>query len=153
MPKGRRSTGLNTIIGYKLVKVPIVLVLALWLTLARERAARTVQRLAGDLADVGPFGTQLAAWLESHLSPRTVVRGAVVAWLDVAITTVEVALLLRGKAWGEWLVAGSLGVLVVLELGSLERRPSIARLVVVILNGAVVAYLVGQRLRRKRHGH
>ena len=69
------------------------------------------------------------------------------AWLDSVTTAAEVILLLRGKAWGEWLVAAGLGALVVVEVVSLERRPSLTRLVVLIVNAAVVAYLVARRSR------
>ena len=142
-----RSVGLQLIIGYKLTKIPFVVALALWLTLARSSALVSLERLATDLGELGSVGSRLARWMDSHLDRRVLSEGAAVAWLDSLTTAAEVILLLRGKAWGEWLVAAGLGALVVVEVVSLERRPSLTRLVVLIVNAAVVAYLVARRSR------
>src|SRR5262249_20125901 len=99
---------------------------------------------------------KLGRWIEEHLSTRVIRWGAVLAWFDFAITTLEAILLLMGKAWGEWLVAIGLAALLIPELVSLEHSPSLTRVVVLLINAAVVAYLATRRLKavredRRRH--
>ena len=142
-----RSPGLRLIIGYKLVKAVLMFGLAVWLTLLPQNAYRLVARLAAQLATGGTLAIRLARWIEAHLSQKVVSTGGLVAWIDAASTTVEATLLLMGKAWGEWLVIAGLGLLIPAELSSWERRPGVVKLVVLLLNAAVVAYLVRHRLR------
>ena len=76
--------------------------------------------------------------------------GAIVAWFDAISTALEAVLLLLGKAWGEWLVAIGLSLLLAPELLSLQRRPSWLKLIVLASNGGIVAYLCWRRLRALR---
>ena len=144
--------GLKIIIGFKMIKTPVMLSLALWLSVAWDSALRSLHGLADQLKEVGPSGARLGAWLAGHLGRRVMIVVAVVAWLDVVTTIVEVALLLKGKASGEWLVTGGLAALLVLETVSVGQRPSLVGFIVLTLNAAVVAYLVGRRVRQSRYG-
>jgi uncharacterized membrane protein (DUF2068 family) len=81
---------------------------------------------------------------------RLVHWGALLAWLDFVSTTLEAVLLMMGKAWGEWVVTIGIAALLVPELVSLEKRPSWARLVVLLVNAAIVVYLAQRRLRAAR---
>ena len=148
----KRPTGLKIIIGYKMIKTPAVLSLALWLTVALRSALHSLQGLASQLETLGPSGARLGAWLATHLSRRVMIGVAVVAWLDVATTTVEVVLLLKGRPAGESMVALGLAVLLVLEMITVTEQPSLVGFIVLSVNAAVVAYMVGRRLRRFRHG-
>ena len=50
LPSPNQCVGLQLIIGYKLAKIPFVVALALWLTLARSSALVSLERLATDLS-------------------------------------------------------------------------------------------------------
>ena len=147
---------LKLIIAYKLVKAPIMLALAIWLTVAPDDAYRFALHIVQELSGASALWAKLGRWIEEHLSTRVIRWGAVLAWFDFAITTLEAILLLMGKAWGEWLVAIGLAALLIPELVSLEHSPSLTRFVVLLINAAVVAYLATRRLKavredRRRH--
>ena len=69
---------------------------------------------------------------------------------ESATTTLEGILLFRGHAWGEWLVVAGLGALLPFEVRSLEKHPTWVRLAALVINAAVVVYLVVLRLRNRR---
>ncbi|HTQ04057.1 MAG TPA: DUF2127 domain-containing protein [Polyangiaceae bacterium] len=149
MTSERRPSGLKLIIAYKCVKAPLVLALALTLTLNPRGALHAVDALARDLSEGGALFGRFAHWLETHVTQRAVGHGALLAWLDGVTTTLEAFLLWRGHAWGEWLVVAGLGALVPFELMSLEKHPSWLRLGALLVNAGVVAYLVVLRLRAR----
>jgi uncharacterized membrane protein (DUF2068 family) len=150
MAREQRPGGLKLIIAYKCLKAPLVLALALVLTLNPRGALHAVDVVARDLSEGGALFGRVARWLEAHVTQRAVGRGALLAWLDGLTTTLEAFLLWRGHAWGEWLVVAGLGALVPFEVLSLEKHPSWMRLGALLVNVAVVAYLVLLRLRARR---
>jgi len=77
-------------------------------------------------------------------------RGAALAWLDGLFTAAEAVLLILRKPWSEWMVAIGLGLLLPFELVSVIRKPSIGKLAVLLINAAVVAYLVRRRINQRR---
>jgi uncharacterized membrane protein (DUF2068 family) len=142
----RRDWGLRLIIGYKFVKAPIMLMLALWLTLAPGPAFRTLEKLAHELAEGGVAWARAGAWLQGNLTHRVVVQGAVLAWFDSVSTAIEGALLSIGSSWAEWIVAIGLACLLPIEALSLEHRPGVGKLLVLLANAAIVVYLVRRRM-------
>jgi len=141
----RREWSLRLIIGYKFVKAAIMLTLALWLTLAPGPAFRTLERLAHELTEGGIAWARAGAWLQANLTHRVVAEGAVLAWFDSVSTTIEGALLSIGSSWAEWIVAIGLACLLPIEALSLEHRPGIGKLLVLLANAAIVVYLVRRR--------
>lgn len=146
-PSPPRPLGLKLIIGYKLVKAPVVLALALFLTVDPRSAEHLVMIVARDLSEGGAFTARAGAWLGMHASLTDVRHVAMIAWLDGVTTAAEGFLLLRGKAWGEWIVIGALAALVPVEAVSLERHPGPIKLVVLLLNIVIVVYLAVRRRR------
>ncbi len=145
-----RPFGLKLVIGYKLVKAPAVLTLALFLTVNPLGAEHLVATLARDLSEGSSFAVRAGAWLGVHASRKDVHHAALLAWLDGTVTLAEGLLLLQGKAWGEWLVVAALAALIPLEAVSLERHPGPLKLVVLLLNVAIVLYLAARRVRERR---
>jgi uncharacterized membrane protein (DUF2068 family) len=150
MPREERPPGLKLIIAYKCVKAPLVLALALVLTLNPRGALHAVDVVARDMSEGGALFGRVARWLETHVTQRAIGHGALLAWLDGLTTTLEAFLLWRGHAWGEWLVVAGLGALVPFEAASLEKHPSWTRFAALLVNAAVVAYLIVLRLRARR---
>jgi uncharacterized membrane protein (DUF2068 family) len=149
MPRAARSLGVRIITGYKLVKAPVTLILALWLTLAPRSALGLAAHAAEQISEGGATLNRLAHWMERHLTKKVAVDAALLAWFDGAATSVEGLLLLQGSAWAEWVVVFGLSALIPFEAVSLAHHPSTIRLVVLTFNGAIVAYLVVDRLRRR----
>jgi len=145
-----RTLGLKLIIGYKLVKAPVMLALAIWLTVAPHSAYQLADQIADQLSTASALWARLGDWIEHHLSTRIFRWGAVLAWLDAITTGLEAILLLIGKAWGEWLVVIGLTVLFVPEVLSLERKPGWVKAGILLVNAAVVAYLGARRFRAAR---
>jgi hypothetical protein len=147
-----RSLGIRLITAYKLVKAPVVLSLALWLSLAPHGAVRFAEPVVNELSEGGASLRRLAMWLDPQLTPRFETRVAIAAWVDGVSTAVEGLLLFQGSPWGEWIVVLLLGALVPFEAFSLERHPSAMRLLVLTVNALIVFYLVFDRLRRRPNG-
>jgi uncharacterized membrane protein (DUF2068 family) len=147
-----RPLGLKVIVAYKFVKAVAMLALGLVLVLAPDRALGVAHRMATEISESGALGWRMAHALEPYLTSRAEHRAAIVAWLDGLSTLVEGLLLLSGKAWGEWIVIAGLGALLPIEAIGLVRRPRIGRAAVLLLNAAVVAYLVRRRIRHDQAG-
>lgn len=143
----RRPLGLKVIIGYKFVKAPIMLALALWLAIAPHNAFDVANAVARELLEGGALWVKVGKWIESQLSTTLVTRGAILSGLDSIVTVVEAVLLLKGKSWGEWIVVSGLAALLPFELRSLIRHPHWLKLLLTLANAGVVAYLVWRRLK------
>jgi uncharacterized membrane protein (DUF2068 family) len=146
----QRPTALKLIIAYKLVKAPIMLALAIWLTVAPREVYHVAVQIVRELSALSAFWVKLGHWIEEHLSTRLFRWGAVLAWFDFISTSVEAILLLTGKPWGEWIVTIGLASLLIPELLSLEHSPSWTRLAVLLINATVVVYLGTRRFRAMR---
>ncbi len=145
-----RPRGLALIIAYKVVKAPLALLLAAYLALNPSGAVHVALGLAHELSEGGALLGKFAAWLETHVTLHAVTRGAMLAGLDGVVTALEALLLWRGSALGEWVVVVGLAVLVPFEAVSLERHPGPLRVVVLVINVAIVVYLFQLRLRALR---
>jgi uncharacterized membrane protein (DUF2068 family) len=145
-----KPLGLRLIIAYKVIKSALVLGVAVLLTLAPEKASAFTEHLIQALSERGALLHRLGEWLRAHGAATLVTDARTVAWVDGVSTAIEGALLISGSAWGEWVVVGSLALLIPAELVSLEHRFSVAKVVVIAVNVAIVAYLVHLRLRARR---
>ena len=85
------------------------------------------------------------AWLQANLTHRVVAQGAMLAWFDSVSTAIEATLLSIGSSWAEWIVAIGLACLLPIEVLSLEHRPGLGKLLVLLANAAIVVYLVRRR--------
>jgi uncharacterized membrane protein (DUF2068 family) len=61
---------------------------------------------------------------------------------DAALSSVEGWALSRGYTWGEWLVVVTTAGLVPFEIGALIRHLRVGRVILLVLNVAIVVYLV-----------
>jgi uncharacterized membrane protein (DUF2068 family) len=58
--------------------------------------------------------------------------------------------LVRGKHWGPWLTIIATGSLIPLELYEISRNPTAVRILVLIVNAGLLAYLIWFEARRRR---
>jgi uncharacterized membrane protein (DUF2068 family) len=85
----------------------------------------------------------------SHIGPSRVgVYGAVAVGYG-ALEGVEAFGLWRRRRWAEWLTVVATSLLFVPEVWELAKRPSAFKVAALIVNAAIVAYLI-KRLRARR---
>ncbi|MGZ3420236.1 MAG: DUF2127 domain-containing protein [Polyangiales bacterium] len=145
-----RPAGLRAIIAYKLIKTPLMLSLALFMTLAPVSTSHLAVRLTHELAGGGAVMRHIGQWVETHVTLTVLSRARVLAWCDGLFTLAEAVLLIRGKSWGEWLVVFGLALACVFELVSFGHRPSLPKSIVFVLNVLIVVYLARRRLSEMR---
>jgi uncharacterized membrane protein (DUF2068 family) len=141
----RRELALRLIMLEKLVKAALVLSAAL--AFGGMLVTGTSIHLHGIATDLREHVT--AAWSvyladavvsvteRRHL---TVATGAL--FLDGVTTGLEWYALARGRPWGEWLVVAAMSALLPFEVVALVREQHLGRLIVLIGNLLIVAYLV-----------
>lgn len=154
MNRHRDDLGVRLIVLYKLAKSVLQLALAAALVVLaasgeiarlRETASVLREHVASRWSLL--LGRALAA-LVSHRGVRLVEVGLV---LDALVSAVEGWSLWRGYAWGAWLVVVATAVPLPLEIAAVARAHRPFRVVLVLLNAAVVLYLA-RRIARRRSG-
>jgi len=146
-----RAWGEQAIIVYKLARACVQGLAAVLLLLgARDGLGAALSRIAQRLADHAVHAT-VAALAHRVLTalPHLQLLGAALA-VDAGLAALEGWALARGRRWGEWLVVVTTGSLLPWESWELIRRPSAVRLLLLLVNLAVVLYLVVRILRRHR---
>lgn len=146
LARAPRPVGMRLIIAYKVVKAPVMLGIALWLTLAPARALGLAVVLVGTMHEHGGLWFRVARWIAPHLTHHVLAAARMLAWLDGAFTCAEAALLWRGKPWGEWLVVSGLALLLPFEAQALAVHHRLDRAVVLALNVLIVGYLARRRV-------
>jgi uncharacterized membrane protein (DUF2068 family) len=142
-PKPRFGV-LRTIALYKIVKV--ILLLGVAYGELRLRDASLAAKLLS-WAQARPYGlehrivTQLLEWF-SGLSVSRIHALRMVTLAYAAIFLVEGVGLWMQKRWAEWLTVIITASLIPLEAWELFLRPTAGKVVVLLANAAVVAYLV-----------
>jgi len=149
----RREPALKLIIGYKLTRGGVSLLGAVAvLVLVLSGLDAPLRRSAEAVHDHAV--SALALWLSKLLMSATesrhilVLAGALA--LDAAVLFVEGWALLRGRTWGAWLVVIASGVLLPFEVVALFKHPAAGRLLLLLINAAIVAWLVLHALRKHR---
>jgi uncharacterized membrane protein (DUF2068 family) len=145
-------TGVRLIVAYKFCKAVLqaAAAVALWVTV-RAGFARTLARTAIALGDhaVHPLTVHLARWLGMVITPGHLHLVALLLGCDAVVSGVEGLVLRRGSAWGRWLVLASTSSLLPLEMYEIVHRPHLGRILVLLVNVAIVVYLAS-RVRAHR---
>jgi uncharacterized membrane protein (DUF2068 family) len=158
---GDSAIGLRLIIGYKMGKgiVQATLAVALPVLMQLGVTTRLVSRIAHFAEHVvhgwtAVLAHRVAAWLTpNHLALISVALG-----LDAIASVFEAWALHRRFRWAPWLVVIAGSSLIPFEVVELVRRLRVGRAVILVLNLAIIGYLVrrawrehaeqGQRLRQ-----
>ncbi len=148
----QRERGVALIILYKRVKAGLWVLLAVALAvLSRMGLEQELLAFADHLRHhAGAWSVELAELVMRAASGRGlhVVELALVA--DAGMSLVEAWALSRGHAWGPWLVIVTTGSLLPFEIVALVRKPHAVRVMVLLVNAAIVAYLVNKERREWR---
>jgi uncharacterized membrane protein (DUF2068 family) len=149
----RQNSGLLRLIAvFKLIKALTLIVVgvgALRLIHANN-AADTIARFAGKFS-FNPGARYLDHFLAkiANLPSRDFRDLGIGSFVYAALFLTEGAGLWLAKRWGEWFTAIITGSLVPLEICEIHRHPTVTKVIVLLLNIAIVAYLV-VRIRREQ---
>jgi uncharacterized membrane protein (DUF2068 family) len=80
------------------------------------------------------------------LSDRTLRAFAIAGLCYAAVFAVEGVGLIRRRRWAEWLTVVVTSSFMPLEIYEMVRHPGGGKVVALVINAAIVAYLVGRRL-------
>jgi uncharacterized membrane protein (DUF2068 family) len=139
-----KELALRAIIALKAVKALILFVFAGAAFTLREDLTADAERLVTWLG-INAGRPTIRKLL--HISPDHVVWIGVGSVLYAAVFTVEAWGLHRRKRWAEWLTVVVTASLIPFEIYELVENPSIAKIGALVINIAVVIYLVIRRLR------
>jgi uncharacterized membrane protein (DUF2068 family) len=150
-----RPAGLEAIIVYKLVKAVAEAGLggaALWLVVrGAEAGAATVAEVLLEHF-TGAWALQAATLMVRAATSGHVKFVAAASFADAALTAVEGLSLRAGRWWAPWLVVIATGSLLPWEVWEISRRPTWGRGLILVVNIAVVVYLLRGVVREHRAG-
>ena len=149
----KRPAGLQTIIVYKLAKSVVQALLgvaSIWLL------ARGAEAGAATLAEfllehfTGAWALQVATVLVRATTAGRVKLLALAMMGDSVLSGVEGLALRAGRWWAPWLVVIATSALLPIEIWEVVRRPAWGRAGIIVVNLAVVAYLLRAAAREHR---
>jgi uncharacterized membrane protein (DUF2068 family) len=160
-PPTARASGVRAILIYKAIKASAQISLALLLVVAWPLGlTERLQEVTTWLRDHATHGwairaaAGLAEWLTAGDGKRRLEFTIVALGLDGMLTGIEAWALYRARWWGPWLVVAATGSLLPFEIYELFRRPQISRVVIFVINLAILVYLArrawGERRERRR---
>jgi uncharacterized membrane protein (DUF2068 family) len=147
-----RERGLAIIIGYKLIKGGLWLVLAVTLLVLMQLGiGDEILGVAGHLRHhSGAWSLQLADLLVRASTRRGLWTLFVALIADGTLTLVEAWALIRGHWWGPWLVVVATASLLPFEVVALVRHPHVSRVLLFAVNLLIVGYLGRKAVREHR---
>jgi uncharacterized membrane protein (DUF2068 family) len=152
LPEGRRELALRLIIAGKLTKAIFVLAAAVFFTVLLVTGSSVhLHGLATHLREhvTAAWSVYLSNAIVSATERRHLVVVTSALFLDGLTTSTEWYALRRGHTWGEWLVVIATSSLLPFEVAAVVRHLHVGRVVVLVLNVAIVVYLVRHVLRRR----
>ena len=148
----KRATGLRLVALFEAGKGLLVLLVGLELLSLIHQGAQNigeeiVERFHLNFARHHP---RILLFAATHLNNSTVRLLALAALAYSTVRFVEAYGLWRTRAWAEWFAVFSGGVYLPFELYELVRNPTVIKAAVLVINAAIVAYLVYVRWRERR---
>lgn len=142
---------MRAIVTYKMTKAALQLLLAGTLVaLGTDRVQPAVESLAALVRHHATEGWSVAIAFDLRrlvTTRRLFITCAALAG-DGLLSAVEGILLKRGVPWAPWLVVGVTGAVLPWELWAIASHPRAGRLVLFLVNAAIVGYLVKHALPR-----
>jgi uncharacterized membrane protein (DUF2068 family) len=149
----KRALGLETIIVYKLTKAvaqTLVGIGAVWLLIrGAEAGAATMAEFVLEHF-TGAWALKLAVLLVRAATRVHVKLLAVAMFGDAILSAVEGQALRAGRWWAPWLVVIATSLLLPWEVWELVRHPRWGRVAILVINLAVVAYLLNDAREHHR---
>ncbi len=151
----QRAPTLYVIIGIKLLKCALLLLLALGFYRLSDDNLPEQFRALLQFLHIDPerkFFSDLEAKI-TLITPAKVNLMAGGAFFYSLFSLVEGAGLMSRASWAGWLAIGESAFFVPIEIYELLHRPSVAVLIILALNVFIVWYLLQNRHRLFRHHH
>lgn len=149
----KRAIGLEAIIDYKLVKAvaetAVGIVLLIFLLRGAEAGAATLAQVVMDHASRA-WALQAATAIVLTGTTAHLKLATAGAFADAVLSAVEGLALRAGRWWAPWLVVIATGALLPWELIGAVRKPGWLRIAVLVINAAVVVYLLRTVAREHR---
>jgi uncharacterized membrane protein (DUF2068 family) len=149
----KRAIGLEAIIDYKLIKAvaeaALGIVLLVFLLRGAEAGAATLAQMVIDHSSRAWALQAATAIVLTGTTPHLKLATAG-AFADAVLSAVEGLALRAGRWWAPWLVVIATGALLPWELIRALRRPGWLRVAVLVINAAVVVYLLRTVAREHR---
>jgi len=149
----KRAFGLETIIVYKLTKAvaqTLVGIGAVWLLIrGAEAGAATMAEFVLEHF-TGVWALKLAVLLVRAATRVHVKLLAVAMFGDAILSAIEGQALRAGRWWAPWLVVIATSLLLPWEVWELIRHPRWGRVAILVINLAVVAYLLNDAREHHR---
>lgn len=152
MLRSRMGSGARAIVAYKTIKACAQLGLAaVLLCLWPFGLVSRVERLAALLHEhtTRLWARQLSELLLEHASQRALALLLLALAADGAFTGFEAFALRRGYPWAPWLVVVVTSLLLPFELFELLEEPHLSRLLLLLVNASIAAYLARSALRER----
>jgi uncharacterized membrane protein (DUF2068 family) len=150
-----QPTGVRIIIGYKITKAILQLAAAAILFYgATHGLAASLASFAEKLREhaVHAWSNVVAAALLRFTEGRHSLLWAAYALTgDACLSSLEAWALGRGYAWGAWLVVGATACLLPFEIAALARHVRVGRVILFVINLAIVAYLIRRVETERAH--
>jgi uncharacterized membrane protein (DUF2068 family) len=148
-----RGDRLVAVIGaFKIAKAAVLCLLGagalLGLPDAVVRSALRASHWLGALS--GHYAVQSAVGRVVNADAHTRHEIGAVSFAYAAVFMVEGVGLLRHRRWAEWLTVGVTGSFIPFEVYELVRHPGAGKVAAVVVNTAILAYLVWRRLSERR---
>ena len=145
------------VIAYKIARGGAALALASFLGAVQVSGARIPVHDVATILDrhvTAAWAVETSRLVDVAAAPRTIELTIVALLLDGVLTLVEGWALQRRFAWAPWGVVASTGSLLPFEVVELVQRPGPVRLMILLVNVAIVWYLAaratrGLRVRRR----
>jgi uncharacterized membrane protein (DUF2068 family) len=153
--KQRNTLFLKLIAVFKLVKAISLIALGIG-AIRLGHSGDPTDKLSQMVLRLGfnPGGRYLDHFLAmvSHVSPERYKELGIGSFVYAALFLTEGTGLWLGKRWGEWFTVIITSSLVPLEVFEIVRHPSATKVVVLVLNVAIVVYLLVRIQREKAEG-
>ena len=154
MPSQTSQTRILRLIAiFKLVKAALLLILGFGiLHLVHTDATTMLDHWIARLGlDPGNHWVDLALSKAANTTPKTIKELGAGSFIYAALFLTEGTGLWLQKRWAEWFTAAITASLIPLEIWEIHRHPSASKIIVLVLNVAIVAYLV-YRVRSESAG-
>jgi uncharacterized membrane protein (DUF2068 family) len=149
----KRAIALEAIIDYKLIKAAaggaIGVVLLVFLLRGAEAGAATLAQIVMDHA-AGAWALKAATAIVVTGTTAHLKIATVGAFADAALSAVEGLALRAGRWWAPYLVVIATGSLIPWEALEAVRHPGGVRIAILLINAAVVVYLLRTVARQRR---
>lgn len=147
-----RERAVTMIIVYKFVRAALsvlgaVALAAMTLGGVTDEATLFMQNIHDHAAS--KLSLSLSQLVLSGLAPRHLLVFIAALALDSAVLSLEGWALWRNLWWAPWLVAAASGVLLPFELAAIVEHVSPARILLLVVNVLIVAYLLRRTWRRR----